>query len=94
MSDLHQTIVSQILDGQTDCCEDIDGEMVHYRLPMKQQLHDFVAFNREEGHEVSVILKMPSVHPRPNGEYIYHTEIFEYQPPVPDTSYLPAFSRN
>jgi len=94
MNDLHETIVSQILGGRTYHCEDIDGETVTYRLPMKQQLHDFVAFSREDNHEVSVVLKMPSEHPRPNGEYIYHTEIFEYRPPKPETPKLPSFSLN
>ncbi|MDO8468817.1 MAG: hypothetical protein Q7S29_03615 [Candidatus Peribacter sp.] len=95
MSDLHETIVAQILEGRTSVFEIIDGEEVEFVLPKLQQLYDFVSFHQELHEAIGVLLMMPSKNPRPNGEYIYRTEYFQYKPPEPlDTSYLPAFSQN
>ncbi|MFH1443932.1 MAG: hypothetical protein ABIG34_00900 [Candidatus Peregrinibacteria bacterium] len=100
MGDLHETIVANLLGGRRNFYEVINGKRVEFRLPQPQQLHDFVALHQEDSHSMGVVLKIPSTHPGPDGEHIYHTERFEYKRPeageqkLPDTSYLPLFSQN
>ncbi|MDD4628667.1 MAG: hypothetical protein PHE68_04730 [Candidatus Peribacteraceae bacterium] len=94
MHDLHETIVAQILEGRTRYCEIIDGRRVIFQLPQANQLHDFVSFQVEDNHAFGVVLMIPSTHPRPDGEYDYHSiPPFEYMPPEP-SDYLYNFSKN
>jgi len=93
MSDLHETIVSQVLDKRTRYCEIIDGRRVIFQMPPANQLHDFVSFYGEDNHAYSVVLMIPSTQPGPDGEYEYDKQPFEYKPPeIP--SYLDKFSQN
>lgn len=96
MGDLHETIVSQILDGRTRYCEILDGRRVIFKLPRKEQLHDFVSIHRQEGEAYGIVLMIPSANPDPNGEYDYHViPPFEYMPPEPPIApYLNNFSQN
>jgi len=94
-SDLHETIVSQILDGRTQYCEILDGRRVIFRLPRKEQLYDFISVQSEANNALGIVLMIPSTQSHHDGEYEYHTRTFEYLPPqIPDTSYLPSFSQN
>jgi len=94
MRNLHETIVAQILDGRTRYCEIIDGRREIFRLPPANQLHDFVSFQAEDNHALGVVLIIPSTHPRPDGEYDYHSiPPFEYMPPEPP-EYLQNYSQN
>ena len=95
MNDLHETIVAQLLKNRTCFFEMVDDQRVVFPLPSKEQIQDFVPFHDEEGKAIGVVLMIPSIGPSPGGEPLYHTEVFEYEPPKPpDTSYLPEFSGN
>ena len=101
-SNLHETIVAQILGGQHEMHKIIDGRRIVFRLPSKEQLFDFVAMHVIEGissdtRAMSIVLTMQSTNPQLDGTYDYHTEIFDYCPPVqqdepPD--YLNNYSLN
>jgi hypothetical protein len=97
-SDLHETILAQLLGGRRRCCEILDGERMIFELPPKEQLHDFVALHLVDGvlngsKQLSVVLKIPSTGPNIRREDIYLTKEFDYYlPKVP--KYLDKFSAN
>lgn len=93
MRNLHETIVSQLLNKRMCYCEIINGRRVIFQMPPANQLHDFVSFYGEESHAYNVVLMIPSTQPEPDGEYKYDTHTFEYE--LPKTPpYLDKFSQN